>query len=206
METSQKKPFDQIFRPPMGREGHKKWFGIVHQVVMNVFEPFNSNFMMYLKLGLTQIGRKSGPPACCGTVTFTQQGDPVKSDGYLRILALIRRCRLAISFAPNSFTLMLMFYRFLGILSYLQAFEITDCHRFLLTASVRSQRLLSYCGLVALEILLYLRFLVQYKHFVVKYLRHQCRLASPLPTLFVVVPTCKSNFQMYQKCESHLRR
>ena len=53
METSQKEPFDQIFRPPRGREGHKKWFEIVHWVVMNVFEPFNSYIMMYLKLGLT---------------------------------------------------------------------------------------------------------------------------------------------------------
>ena len=32
METSQKKLFDQIFRPPKGREGHKKWFEIVHWV------------------------------------------------------------------------------------------------------------------------------------------------------------------------------
>ena len=31
----------------------KKWFEIVHWVVMNVFEPFNSYMMMYLKLGLT---------------------------------------------------------------------------------------------------------------------------------------------------------
>ena len=53
METSQKKPFDQIFRPPRGRMGHKKWFEIVHWVVMNVFEPFNSYKMMFLKLGLT---------------------------------------------------------------------------------------------------------------------------------------------------------
>ena len=53
METSQKKPFDQIFRPPRGREGHKKWFEIVHWVVMNVFEPFNPHIMMYRKLVLT---------------------------------------------------------------------------------------------------------------------------------------------------------
>ena len=53
METSQKEPFDQIFRPPRGREGHKKWFEIVHWVVMNVFEQFNLYTMMYLKLGLT---------------------------------------------------------------------------------------------------------------------------------------------------------
>ena len=53
METSQKEPSDQIFRPPKSSEGHKKWFEIVHWVVMNVFEPFNSNIMMYLKLGLT---------------------------------------------------------------------------------------------------------------------------------------------------------
>ena len=53
METSQKEPFDQIFRPPRSSEGHKKWFEIVHWVVMNVFKPFNSNIIMYLKLGLT---------------------------------------------------------------------------------------------------------------------------------------------------------
>ena len=53
METSQKKLFDQIFRPPKGREGHKKWFEIVHWVVMNVFEPFKSFIMLYLKLGPT---------------------------------------------------------------------------------------------------------------------------------------------------------
>ena len=52
METRQKELFEQIFRPSRGREGHKKWFEIVHWVVMNVFEPFNSNKMMYLKLGL----------------------------------------------------------------------------------------------------------------------------------------------------------
>ena len=70
METRQKELFEQIFRPSRGREGHKKWFEIVHWVVMNVFEPFNSFIMLYLKLGPTQIGRKSGPQACCGTVTF----------------------------------------------------------------------------------------------------------------------------------------
>ena len=53
METSQKKPFDQTFRPRRGREGHKKWFEIVHWVVMNVFEPFKSFIMLYLKLGPT---------------------------------------------------------------------------------------------------------------------------------------------------------
>ena len=41
METSQEKLFDRIFRPHKGREGHKKWFEIVHWVVMSVFEPFN---------------------------------------------------------------------------------------------------------------------------------------------------------------------
>ena len=46
-------PFDQIFRPSKGREGHKKWFRIVNWVVMNVFEPFDQYIMMYLKLGLT---------------------------------------------------------------------------------------------------------------------------------------------------------
>ena len=46
METSQKKLFDQIFRPPRGREGHKKWFEIVHWVVLNVFDPFNPHIMM----------------------------------------------------------------------------------------------------------------------------------------------------------------
>ena len=70
METSQKKLFDQIFRPPKGKEGHKKWFEIVHWVVTNVFEPFTLFIMLYLKLGPTKIGRKSGPQACCGTVTF----------------------------------------------------------------------------------------------------------------------------------------
>ena len=70
METSQKKLFDQIFRPPKGREGHKKWFEIVHWVVMNVFEAFNPHMMMYQKLVLTLIGGKSGLTACCGTVTF----------------------------------------------------------------------------------------------------------------------------------------
>ena len=53
METSQKKLFDQIFRPPRGREGHKKWFEIVHWVVLNVFDPFNLHIMMYQKLVLT---------------------------------------------------------------------------------------------------------------------------------------------------------
>ena len=53
METSEKELFDQIFGPPKSREGHKKWFGIVHWVVMNVFEPSNPFRMMYLKLGLT---------------------------------------------------------------------------------------------------------------------------------------------------------
>ena len=53
METRQKELFEQIFRPSRGREGHKKWFEIVHWVVMNVFEPFNLYTMMYLKLGLT---------------------------------------------------------------------------------------------------------------------------------------------------------
>ena len=53
METSEKELFDQIFGPPKSREGHKKWFGIVHWVVMNVFEPSNQFRMMYLKLGLT---------------------------------------------------------------------------------------------------------------------------------------------------------
>ena len=53
METSQKKLFDQIFRPPKGREGHKKWFEIVHLVVMDVFEPLKSFTMMYRKLELT---------------------------------------------------------------------------------------------------------------------------------------------------------
>ena len=52
METSQKKPFDQIFRPPKGREGHKKWFEIMHWVVMNVFEPFIPHIMMYRNLVL----------------------------------------------------------------------------------------------------------------------------------------------------------
>ena len=71
METSQKKLFDQIFRPPKGREDPKKWFEIVHWVVMNVFEPFNPH-IMYRKLVLTEVGGKSGPPACCGTVTFAR--------------------------------------------------------------------------------------------------------------------------------------
>ena len=53
METSQKEPFDQFFRPTRGREGNEKWFEIVHWVVMKVFEPFNSYIMMHLKLGLT---------------------------------------------------------------------------------------------------------------------------------------------------------
>ena len=53
METSQKEPFDHIFRPPRFREGRKIWFDIVHWVVLNVFEPFNLYIMMYLKLGLT---------------------------------------------------------------------------------------------------------------------------------------------------------
>ena len=70
METSEKELFDQIFGPPKSREGHKKWFGIVHWVFMNVFEPSNPFRMMYLKLGLTWIARKSGHPACCQTVTF----------------------------------------------------------------------------------------------------------------------------------------
>ena len=53
METSQKEPFDQLFRPPRGREGHKKkWFEIVHWVVIIVFESFKRHTMMYLKLGL----------------------------------------------------------------------------------------------------------------------------------------------------------
>ena len=34
METRQKELFEQIFRPSRGREGHKKWFEIVHCVVM----------------------------------------------------------------------------------------------------------------------------------------------------------------------------
>ena len=54
METRQKEPFEQIFRPSRGREGHKKWFEIVHWVVMNVFEPLNSHKMMYLKLRLVE--------------------------------------------------------------------------------------------------------------------------------------------------------
>ena len=53
METSQKEPFDHIFRPPRFREGRKIWFDIVHWVVLNVFEPFNLYIMMYPKLGLT---------------------------------------------------------------------------------------------------------------------------------------------------------
>ena len=46
------KPIDQTFRPPRGREGHKKWFEIVNRVVMNVFEPFNPLIMIYRKLVL----------------------------------------------------------------------------------------------------------------------------------------------------------
>ena len=52
-EWRQKELFEQIFRPSRGREGHKKWFEIVHWVVMNVFEPYNPFTMMNLKLGLT---------------------------------------------------------------------------------------------------------------------------------------------------------
>ena len=52
METRQKEPSEQIFRPSRGREGHKKWFEIVHWVVTNVFESFKLHTMMYLKLGL----------------------------------------------------------------------------------------------------------------------------------------------------------
>ena len=52
METCQKELFEQIFRPSRGREGHKKWFEIVHWVVMNVFEPFIPYIMMYRKLVL----------------------------------------------------------------------------------------------------------------------------------------------------------
>ena len=53
METREKEPFEQIFRSSRGREGHKKWFEIVHWVVMNVFEPFKSFIMLYRKLGPT---------------------------------------------------------------------------------------------------------------------------------------------------------
>ena len=49
----QKEPSEQNFRPSRGREGHKKWFEIVHWVVMNVFEPFHPHIMMYWKLVLT---------------------------------------------------------------------------------------------------------------------------------------------------------
>ena len=52
METCQKEPFDQIFIPPRGTGGDKKWFEIVHWVVTNVFESFKLHTMMYLKLGL----------------------------------------------------------------------------------------------------------------------------------------------------------
>ena len=62
METRQKELFEQIFRPSTGREGHKKWFEFVHWVVMNVFEPFNSFIMLYLKLGPTSVRPKVGRP------------------------------------------------------------------------------------------------------------------------------------------------
>ena len=51
METCQKEPFDQIFGPPRGRGGHKKWFEIMQWVVTNVFKSFNLYAITYLKLG-----------------------------------------------------------------------------------------------------------------------------------------------------------